>query len=123
MCEALEEAKQSAYKNTDVMVKRIASLSIPCRYKGVFMHLVDERGYRFDEETISQMKSIGATNSDVCLMILEGNRKLASLIVAYRLATELKEDSKRAKAVEIIHEQGKKVLSEKSILLAILSVR
>ena len=104
------------------MAGQIDALPIPCDYKGVFMHMADERGFRFDKNTISQMQNIGETKSETCLMILQGNHKQAGLIVAYRLATELDDDKNRAAAVEIVRDGGKKTINEKDILLAILSI-
>ena len=123
MCEALQEAIQSANNNTDVIAQKIDALSIPCKFKGIFMHLSDERGFRFDKETLRQMEEIGKTESEVCAMILEGNHKQAGLIAAYRLATELDNDKQRAGAVQIIRDGKSKTINEKNVLLAILTVK
>ncbi len=122
LCPQLQEAINSANRNTDAMAKTIDALDIPCNYKGVFMHLADERGFRFDKETLTQMEAIGITGSEVCLMLLEGNHKQAGLIVAYRLATELENDQQRAMAVEIIYDSGSKTINQNAVLLAILTI-
>ena len=123
MCEHLQEAVKSANKNTDAMAGQIDALPIPCDYKGVFMHMADERGFRFDKNTLSQMQIIGETKSETCLMILQGNHKQAGLIAAYRLATELDNDKERAEAVQIVRDSGKKTIDEKSVLLTILTIK
>ena len=122
MCEELKEAVQSANLNTDVIAQKIDTLSIPCKFKGVFMHMADERGFRFDSNTLNAMQIIGETKSEVCLDLLTGNHKKAGLISAYRLATELDQDRLRAEAVQIVLEK-KSTVNERSILLAILTVR
>lgn len=123
MCEELKEAIYSANRNTDAVAQQIDALPIPCNFKGIFMHLTDERGFRFDKETLRQMEEVGKTESEVCAVILEGNDKQAGLIVAYRLATELDNDKKRAEAVQIVREGNRKSMNEKNVLLAILTVK
>lgn len=123
MCDELQAAVESAKKNTYKIALTIDALPIPSDYKGVFMRLADERGFRFDDETLRQMETVGRTGSEICLMILQGNSKQAGLIAAYRLATGLDDDKQRAKAVEIAKGDGSKTINEKGVLLAILSVR
>ncbi len=123
MCEALKEAVESANRNTQIMAETIDALSIPCDYKGVFLHMADERGFRFDKETLRQMEEIGKTKSKICLMILNGNHKHAGLISAYRLATELDNDKDRAEVVQIIQDSKSKTINEKKVLLEILTVK
>jgi len=86
-----------------------------------------EADVSLEEEALTSSEvgeSDGESESEVCLMVLEGNSKRAGLIVAYRLATELDNDKDRAAAVEWVREKKPNgVLDEKTILLAILSVR
>ena len=121
MCEALQEAKALATNNIDVIAKMIDNLPIPCAFKGVFMRMADTRGFRFDDETIRQMEEIGKTESDICLMLLEG--KDAGLITVYVLSTELDDDKQRAEAISFIREYSKKkTITEKDIWKAVTSV-
>ncbi len=122
MCEALKEAVKSANVNTDVIAQKIDALSIPCDFKGVFMHLADDRGFKFSKNTFELMQTIGETKSQVCLDLLTGNHKKAGLISAYRLATELDNDKQRAKAVQLVLDR-KPSVDERSILLEILTVK
>ena len=122
MCNDLKEAVLSANRNTDTIANKIDNLNIPCNYKGVFMHLADERGFRFDNDTLSKMEVIGNSESEVCLSLLQGNHKTAGLISAYQLATKLPTDKERAEVLEIINEDGKKTITEKNVLLAILTL-
>jgi hypothetical protein len=124
MCPELEAAVNAAKRNTDDMAKSIDTLTIPCAFKGAFMHMASERGFRFDSETIRQMEVIGKSESEVCLMILDGNNKQAGLIAAYHLAAELDNDTLRAEAVTIVRsEKNAKTLKENDVLKAILTVR
>ncbi len=124
MCEQLKEAIKLAKRNTDVMAQTIDTLSIPCNYKGVFMRMADERGFRFDDEMLMRMEAIGVTESEICLMILQGNNKQAGVISAYRLATQLDNDKDRAEVVQWIREELKKTsINEKDVLLGILTIR
>lgn len=120
MCITLDEALQKAKQNVDKVATAINNLVIPCKFKGAFMQISDERGFRFDKETLRQMKVIGDTDSDICLMILD--RKQNGLISAYHLATELETDKQRADALEWLDEQGQSK-TERNILKAILAVR
>lgn len=119
MCITLDEAVLKAKQNVDNVAIAINNLNIPCKFKGAFMKISDERGFRFDKETLRQMQIIGDTDSDICLIILE--RKQNGLISAYHLATELDTEKKRAEALEWLDEQGKR-RTENNILKAILSV-
>ena len=124
MCEALKDAIERVNSNTAALADQINDLPIPCAFKGVFMQLAGDRGFKVSRDTFSMMQIIGESESEVCLMVLEGNSKRAGLIVAYRLATELDNDKDRAAAVEWVREKKPNgVLDEKTILLAILSVR
>ncbi len=124
MCEALQEAIANGKNNIDEVAAVIEAMTIPCDYKGVFVHLADERGFRFSKDTLQMMKTIGQTKSEVCLMILQGNSKKTGLIAAYRLATELDSDKDRAKVIEWIREETRKTtIDEKNVLLGILTVK
>ena len=124
MCEALKEAITNGKNNIDAVALVIDTMPIPCDYKGVFMHLADERGFRFSKDTLQMMEVIGQTESEVCLMILQGNNKKTGLISAYRLATELDNDTDRAKVIEWIREETRKTtIDEKNVLLGILTVK
>ena len=124
MCEELQAAVEAAYKNTDATAARINEMGIPCDYKGVFVRLADDRGFRFNKDTLQMMEVIGQTESDVCLMILQGNNKKAGIIAAYRLATELDNDTDRAKVIQWIREETRKAtIDEKNVLLGILTVK
>ena len=121
MCEALKEAIELANLNTQQMAGRIDALPIPCSFKGQFLRMSDTRGFRFDDETLRQMEEIGKTESDICLMLLEG--KDAGLITVYILATELDDDKQRAGAIGFIREESKgKTITEKAMWKAITSV-
>ena len=121
MCEALQEAINLANLNTQQMAVTIDTLPIPCSFKGQFLHMADKRGFRFDDETIRQMEEIGKTESDICLMLLEG--KEAGLVTVYILATELDDDKQRADAIAFIRESSKKKnITEKDTWKAITSV-
>ena len=124
MCEALQEAIINGKNNIDAVALVIDKMPIPCDYKGVFMHLADERGFRFSKDTLQMMETIGQTESEECLIILQGNSKKAGLISAYRLATELDNDKDRAKVIQWIREETRKTtIDEKSVLLGILTVK
>ncbi len=124
MCEELQAAVEAAYKNTDATAARIDTMQIPCDYKGVFVRLADDRGFRFNKDTLQMMEVIGQTESEVCLLILQGNNKKAGLIAAYRLATELDNDTDRAKVIQWIREETRKTtIDEKNVLLGILTVK
>ena len=124
MCEKLQAALEAANENNAATAKRIDAMAIPCDFKGVFMHMADERGFRFSKDTLQMMEVIGQTESEVCLMILQGNSKKTGLIAAYRLATELDNDQDRAKVIEWIREQTRKTtIDEKNVLLGILTVK
>ena len=121
MCEALKEAIDLANLNTKHMAERIDALLVPCSFKGQFLRMADTRGFRFDDETIRQMEEIGRTESDICLMLLEG--KDAGLVTVYVLATELDDDKQRAGAITFIQENSKKkTITEKDMWKAITSV-
>ncbi len=122
MCEALKEAIDLANLNTQQMAKTIDALPIPCNFKGQFLKMADTRGFRFDDETIRQMEEIGKTESDTCLMLLEG--KDAGLITIYILAVELEDDKQRADAVTFIRGESKKnTITEKDMWRAVATVR
>ena len=124
MCEKLQKALDAANKNNTDTAERINAMPIPCDFKGVFMHMADERGFRFNKNTLEMMEIIGQTKSEVCLMILQGNAKQAGLITAYRLATELDNDKDRASVIEWIYEEVQKTtIDEKNVLLGILTVK
>lgn len=121
MCEVLQEAVQMANLNTQQMAETIDALPIPCTFKGQFLEMADKRGFRVDDETIRQMEEIGKTESDICLMLLEG--KDAGLVSVYILATELDNDKERAGAITFIRENSKKkTITEKDTWKAITSV-
>jgi len=121
MCEALQEVIELANLNTKRMAETIDALPIPCSFKGQFLRMADTRGFRFDDETIRQMEEIGKTESDTCLMLLEG--KDAGLVTVYVLATELNDDKQRAEAITFIRESSKKkTITEKDIWKAVTSV-
>ncbi len=124
MCEALQEAIANGKNNIDNVALVIDTMPIPCDYKGVFMHLADERGFRFSKDTLQMMEAIGQTKSETCLMILQGNNKKTGLISAYRLATELDNDKDRAKVIQWVHEEtNKTTINEKNVLLGILTIK
>ncbi len=121
MCEALKEAVDLANLNTQKMAETIDTLPVSCSFKGQFLRTADTRGFRFDDETLRQMEEIGRTESDICLMLLEG--KGAGLIVVYVLATELETEKQRADAIVFIREQSKKkAISEKDMWKAVTAV-
>lgn len=120
MCKTLEEAVLKAKQNIDNVARAINNLEIPSKFKGVFMQISDERGFRFDKEILRQMKVIGDTDSDICLMILY--RKRNGLISSYHLATELTTEKERAEVLEWLDEH-KQSRSENNILKAILAVK
>ncbi len=122
MCEALQEAIDLANLNTQQMAQTIDTLPVPCSFKGQFLKMADTRGFRFDDETIRQMEEIGKTESDICLMLLEG--KDAGLVTVYILATELEDDKQRAEAITSIREESKKkTITEKDMWRAVATVR
>jgi hypothetical protein len=121
MCTELKEAIGKAKNNIETIAEAINKLNISCKFKAAFMKMTDERGFRFDNDTLQMMQIIGQTDSDMCLMLLL-DRKQSGLIAAYRLATELKEDSQRAEAIQWLEDNGFKPV-EKNILMAILTVR
>ena len=120
MCEELNNAIDKAKENIDQVADAINTLDIPCKYKQAFMKMSDERGFRFDKETLNQMSIIGGTRSDICILLLDG--KQSGLISAYHLSTELDNDKQRAEALEWL---DIKELSrtERNILRAILAVK
>lgn len=120
MCTELKEAIGKAKNNIETIAEAINQLSISCRYKAAFMQMTDERGFRFDMDTLQMMEIVGQTDSDICHMMLDGKQN--GLTAAYRLATELRDDSQRGKAIEWL-EREKLKPTEKNILLAVLSVR
>jgi hypothetical protein len=124
MCNEAREARERGRRNIDIMADAIEALAIPCKFKGVFIDMVANRGLQINERSIGYMEAIGESESDTCLLILEGNRKRAGLIAAYRLATELTDEWERAKVVEWIRDElQKKTIDEKSILLGVSYVR
>jgi len=124
ICDKLQDALKAANNKNIAVAKRIDAMQIPCDFKEVFMHMADERGLRFNDDTLNQMEVIGRTKSEVCLMILEGNNKKAGLIAAYWLAVKLDNDKDRAKVIEWIREQtNKTTIDEKNVLLGILTIK
>jgi hypothetical protein len=120
MCEELNNAINKAKKNIDHVANAINTLDIPCSYKKAFISMSDERGFRFDKETLHQMQIIGETKSDVSILLLDG--KQSRLISAYHLSTELETDKQRAEALEWLDEKELKRI-ERNILKAILAVK
>ncbi len=121
MCEHLQEAIDLANINTQRVADAIDALPVPCSFKGQFLRMADTRGFRFDDETLRQMEEIGRTESDTCLMLLEG--KDAGLVTVYVLATELDDDKQRSNAITLIRENSKKkTITEKDMWKAITSV-
>ena len=124
MCEAMKEAIARIHSNTDTLAAQIDALPIPCDFKAVFMAMAGDRGFKVNGATLEMMQAIGETESETCLLILEGNTKKAGLIAAYRLATELDNDKERATVVQYIRERKPNgVIDEKSVLLGILQVK
>ena len=80
----------------------------------------DERGFRFDKETLSQMKIIGATKSEVCILLLDGKQNW--LLSVYHLATELETDKQRAETLGWLDLQELN-RTERNILRAILAIK
>ncbi len=120
MCEAFEEARQSGRNNRYGLENNIEALDVPCRYKAAFLRMTDNRGFRFKDDTLSQMEEIGKTDSDVLIPLLGG--KVAGLIVPYILSTYLDSDKERAQVIEYLSEKREKV-TEKNVLKAILTFR
>lgn len=120
MCKHYDEAMERGHNNFNALGESIKRLDIPCRYKGAFVTMADARGFRFTENTLSQMETIGKTDSDVLINLFEGKER--GIIVPYILATYLDTDKNRAKVLEYLSENNQNV-TEKNVLKAILSVR
>lgn len=120
MCKHYDEAMERGHNNFNALGESIKRLNIPCRYKGAFVTMADSRGFRFTENTLSQMETIGQTDSDVLINLFEGKQN--GIIVPYILATYLDTDKNRAKVLEYLEENDEKV-TENNILKAILSLK
>lgn len=119
MCKHYNEAMELGHKNFNALGESIHRLDIPCRYKVAFLSMADYRGFRFTENTLSQMETIGQTDSDVLINLFEGKER--GIIVPYILATYLDDDKNRAKVLEYLEENNQKATKE-NVLKAILSV-
>ena len=120
MCKDFTDAMEQANTNLYKLGDSINQLRIPCRYKGAFMVMADNRGFRFIDTTLKEMEIIGQTDSDVLIHLLDG--KSAGLGVPYILATYLDEDRARAMALQVLEEENRKS-TEKNVLKAILTVK
>ncbi len=120
MCEQFENAMAQASTNLYKVGDSINMLDIPCRYKGAFMVMADNRGFRFTEDTLSEMETIGKIDSEVLIPLLNG--KSSGLGVAYILATYLDNDKARATVLEYLDEERQSTTKE-NVLKAILSVK
>ncbi len=120
MCKALNDALGDGKSNLNSLAQRIGSLKVSCKYKGAFMRMSDNRGFRFTDDTLSQMEAIGSSKSEVCIHLLDG--KQAGLIVPYTLATQLDTDKDRALVLQEL-EKDKKRVTEINILKAILTIK
>ena len=120
MCEEFNDAMEKANTNLYRLGDSIDKLNIPCRYKGAFLLMADNRGFRFTNNTLGEMEEIGGTDSDVLIPLLEG--KSAGLGVPYILATYLDTDKHRAMVLQLL-EENKQRTTEKNVLKAILTIK
>ena len=120
MCEDYADAMEKANSNLYKLGDNINQLEIPCRYKGAFVRMADNRGFRFINDTLLEMETIGQTDSDVLIHLLDG--KSAGLGVPFILATYLDDDKTRALVLQEL-EEDKKRTTEKNVLKAILTVK
>lgn len=121
MCEDLKDALDGANNNINSLAKKISALKIPCEYKGVFMKMADSRGFRFTNDTLEQMETIGKAKSSICLDLLNRS-KLNGLIVPYTLATQLGSDKERALVLQVLQEKKQKI-TELNVVKAILTIQ
>lgn len=120
MCEEFNEAMAKANSNLYKLGDSINRLNVPCNYKGAFLLMADNRGFRFTNDTLEHMETIGQTKSEVLIHLLDG--KSAGLIVPYILATYLETDKARAMVLQLLEEEKRKT-TESNVLKAILTVK
>ena len=120
MCKDFTDAMENGNTNFLKLGESINQLKIPCRYKGAFVAMADDRGFRFTNTTLYEMEEIGKTNSNTLINLLDGKKN--GIGVPYLLATYLKKDKHRAMVLQLLAED-KQSTTETNVLKAILTVK